>query len=340
MVNQESKFPIDIVYTWVDQSEPVWVEERQKTFYRVHKKQNLCRDGIREREFEKLHQLKYSLRSVSRYADFVNKIYIVTDHQVPTWINLAHPKIELVSHQTVFKDTGKLPSFNSHAIESRLHHIPGLSEHFLYLNEDFFFGSRVSPADFFINSKVSKFFPSPNRIESSPVSPADLGMTAAAKQGQKLMKKHFNQKIVHYISHCPYPLQRSILYEMETVFKAEFNRTASHQFRHINDISIPAFLYFYYAAEKGRAIPSLLKYMYLDKKLDHFIRKMIFSLFTKKYQFFCINGGYTASMADTLNHKILAAFLDFSFPEKCEFEGDSQQFSVNLELIQNKSHFH
>jgi len=339
MVNQKNRFPVDIVYTWVDQSEPAWMEKREKAFHWAHQKQNLCRDGIREREFEKLNQLKFSLRSVSKYADFVNRIYIVSDNQIPAWINLEHPKIEFVSHQTIFGEAGKLPSFNSHAIESRLHHIPGLSEHFLYLNEDFFFGSKVSSTDFFKNRTVSKFFPSPNRIESSPVSSTDLGMTAAAKQGQKLIKKHFNQKILHYISHCPYPLQRSILYEMEKVFKAEFNRTAFHQFRHINDISIPAFLYFYYASAKGRAIPTSIKYMYLDKKLHHFIRKMIFSLFTKKYHFFCINGGYTDFVTNTFNHKILAIFLNFSFPEKCEFEIDTKHCSLHPVLTQNKSYF-
>ena len=77
-----------------------------------------------------------------------------------------------------------------------------------------------------------------------------------------------------------------ILYEMEDVFKNEFYETASHQFRHINDISIPAFLYFYYASGTGRAIPSSLKYMYLDKKMNRFIRKMVMSLFVKKYQSF------------------------------------------------------
>ncbi len=340
MVTHEPEFPIDIVYTWVDQSDPIWIRKRQNAFNHLNVKQNcLCRDGIREREFEKLNQLKFSLRSVRKYADFVNKIYIVTDDQTPTWINLEHPKIEIVSHHTIFEDAGKLPSFNSHAIESRLHHIPGLSEHFLYLNEDFFLGRKVNPDDFFLNGKISKFFPSLNCIESTPVSPADLGMTAAAKQGQRLMQLYFDRKISYYISHCPYPLQRSVLYEMEDVFKNEFNETASHQFRHTNDISIPAFLYFYYASGTGRAVQSSLKYMYLDKKMHHFIRKMVFSLFVKRYQSFCINSGHTNSITNKFCHRILAAFLNISFPQTCEFEIDPKQSRVNLELIQNKSHF-
>jgi len=87
MVMQEPEFPIDIVYTCVDQSDPIWIRKRQNTFNLLSEKQNcLCRDGIREREFEKLKQLKFSLRSVKKYAEFVNKIYIVTDDQTSTWI--------------------------------------------------------------------------------------------------------------------------------------------------------------------------------------------------------------------------------------------------------------
>lgn len=159
MVMQESEFPIDIVYTWVNQSDPIWIRRRKNAFNLLSEEQNnLCRDGVREREFEELSLLKFSLRSVKKYADFVNKIYIVTDDQTPTWINLEYSKIEIVSHSTIFRDAGKLPSFNSHAIESRLHHIPGLSEHFLYLNDDFFFGRKVHPDDFFLNDRISKFF--------------------------------------------------------------------------------------------------------------------------------------------------------------------------------------
>jgi len=73
--------------------------------------------------------------------------------------------------------------------------------------------------------------------------------------------------------------------------------------------------------------------------MNRFIRKMVLSLFVKKYQSFCINSGYKNSITNKFCHRILAAFLNISFPQTCEFEIDSKQSRVNLELIQNKSYF-
>ena len=318
---KQLNFPVDIVYTWVDQSDPIWIKKRANAISLLNEEQrlSLCRDCIRERELESLNQLKFSLRSVNRYAGFIRKIFIVTDDQVPIWLNTAHPKIKIISHRTIFGNEGKLPSFNSHAIESRLHHIPGLSEHFLYLNEDFFFGKTVSADDFFINHNRSKFFSSPQKIGTSAPSPDDLGISSAAKQGQALLKKLFKLNVSHYISHIPYPLRRSILFEMESRFKAEFKSTASHQFRHSRDFSIPAFLFFYYSYATNRAVPAKISCMYLDSHLHKFIRKVFF-LLIRRYKTFCINGGHRSLKALQYRHRLLAVLLKLAFPSACEFE--------------------
>ena len=320
-LKKQLNFPVDIVYTWVDQSDPVWIKKRWDAISLLSEEQrlSLCRDGIQERELEPLNQLKFSLRSVSRYAGFIRKIFIVTDDQIPAWLNTAHPKIEIISHRTIFGNEGKLPTFTSHAIESRLHHIPGLSEHFLYLNDDFFLGKTISTDDFFIYHNKSKFFPSPQKIATSAPSPDDLGIASAAKQGQALLKKQFKLKVSHYISHIPYPLRRSILFEMENRFKTEFKKTASHQFRHSRDFSIPAFLFFYYSYATNRAVPAKISYMYLDSSLLKFIRKAFF-LLIRRYKTFCINGGHRFLKASRYRHKLLAVLLKLAFPGACEFE--------------------
>lgn len=316
-----SDFPVDIVYTWVDQSDPVWLEKRRQAISCLcsEKDTGLCLDFFREREFEKLNQLKFSLRSVSRYAGFVRKIFIVTDDQVPAWLNHRHDKIELISHRKIFKGDGRLPSFNSHAIESRLHHIPGLAEHFLYLNDDFFLGRPVTAADFFQDSEVSRFFPSPIKINPSPVSAEDLAISSAAKQGRRLLRNRFGKTAGYHIVHAPYPLRRSVLFEMEREFPEEFAATADHPFRHQKDQSIAAFLYFYYAVYTGRAVPGSIRYMCLDNHLHHFIRKIFFTLFAGRYQAFCINGGHTAPGDNGIKIKMLRAFLKLCFPQKCEY---------------------
>lgn len=99
--------------------------------------------------FEDNEELRYSLRSLEKYAPWVRRIYLVTNGQIPHWLNLDHPRLTIITHQDIFPNTSHLPTYSSPAIESHIHRIPGLSEHFLYLNDDVMFGSEVWPEDFF-----------------------------------------------------------------------------------------------------------------------------------------------------------------------------------------------
>lgn len=95
--------------------------------------------SVSDSRFTSRDELRFSLRSLEYYASWVRKIFIVTDRQVPSWLDTDDPKITVVDHRDIFSDPSVLPVFNSHAIESQLHHIPGLADHYLYLNDDCFF---------------------------------------------------------------------------------------------------------------------------------------------------------------------------------------------------------
>lgn len=62
-------------------------------------------------------------------------------------MNTDNPRISVVTHEEIFSETDALPTFSSPAIEFNLHHIPGLSEYFLYFNDDVFLGDVVYPYD-------------------------------------------------------------------------------------------------------------------------------------------------------------------------------------------------
>lgn len=93
-----------------------------------------------------------------KYAPWVRNIYIVTNGQIPSWLNLSHPKIHIVTHTAIFSNQTHLPTFASPSIESNIHRIPGLSDHFLYLNDDTMFGQPVYPEDFYTESKGQNVF--------------------------------------------------------------------------------------------------------------------------------------------------------------------------------------
>ena len=100
------------------------------------------------KRFEDFNQLLYSIRSVEAYAPWVRHVFIVTNGQIPVWLNTDHPRVTIVPHTKIFKYKSDLPTFNSMAIETNLHRIPGLSDKFIYLNDDFSFTNPVCLDDF------------------------------------------------------------------------------------------------------------------------------------------------------------------------------------------------
>jgi hypothetical protein len=137
--------PVDLVYLWVDGADPAHAARRAAVTGNAV--------ALDARLFTDHNELKLSLRSVERFLPWVRHIHIVTDRQVPAWLEVRHPKIRLHDHRDLFLDASCLPVFNSAAIEFQLWRIPGLSEHFLYANDDNFFGRPCSKDDFFVFSE-------------------------------------------------------------------------------------------------------------------------------------------------------------------------------------------
>lgn len=130
-------------------------------------------DDVSRSRFVDNGELRYSLRSVERYAPWVRNIYIVTNGQVPNWLNVNHPRIHIIRHEDIFLDKSHLPTFSSPAIESHLHRIPGLSKKFIYLNDDVMFGNEIWPDDFYTQGSGQKVYlswPVPNCAEGCPSS--------------------------------------------------------------------------------------------------------------------------------------------------------------------------
>lgn len=110
-------------------------------------------------------ELKYSIRSLFKYAPWIHHIYLVTDSQIPSWLDLSSNKITIVTHDEIFPNKryilikySHLPTFSSPAIESHIHKIPGLAKHYLYFNDDVFLGNYIYPDDFFTINRGYKIY--------------------------------------------------------------------------------------------------------------------------------------------------------------------------------------
>ena len=138
---------IDFVYLWVDGSDPVWRSKRDTFIGVTHADSSIDCEG----RYADNDELKYSLRSLEKYAPWIRNIFIVTDNQVPKWLDTSNPKIKIIDHCEILPVESR-PCFNSALIEHFLWKIPGLSERFLYGNDDMFINRAVKPSDFFDNN--------------------------------------------------------------------------------------------------------------------------------------------------------------------------------------------
>ena len=139
-----------MVYLWVDGSDPRWLVKHNACIGKTEERSTVnCKGRYADND-----ELKYSLRSVEKYAPWLHKIYIVTDEQTPAWLDTSNPKVCIVDHKDIMPEVC-LPCFNSTVIEHFLCKIPGLSEHFLFANDDMFINRPEKPGDFFATERLT-----------------------------------------------------------------------------------------------------------------------------------------------------------------------------------------
>ncbi len=132
---------IDFVVTWLDNQDPEW----QASFARYCSNAKGYKSEARYRD---MNIFRYWFRAVEAYAPWVHKVFLITNGKFPDWINKDNPKLVLVKHEDYIPKEF-LPTFNSRTIEFHMHRIKGLSEHFVYFNDDMFLNSPVKPDYYF-----------------------------------------------------------------------------------------------------------------------------------------------------------------------------------------------
>jgi hypothetical protein len=137
---------VDFVVTWVDMDDPAWKADFAK--YSGRTEIDNSRNETSEARFRDYGFLKYWFRGVEKFTPWVRRIHFVTCGQKPDWLDTSNPKLHLVDHKD-FMPAEFLPTFNSNVIEFYLHKIPGLAEHFVYFNDDFFLTRDTPPERFF-----------------------------------------------------------------------------------------------------------------------------------------------------------------------------------------------
>ncbi|MFB8145239.1 stealth family protein [Microbacterium sp. NPDC056003] len=309
---------VDIVFSWVDGSSSDF--QRQRAARMAEYVVGEGDDG--PARYRHIDELRYALRSVHMYAPWVRRIFIATDSPTPAWL-LDHPKVTVVRSEEFFADPSSLPTHNSHAVEAQLHRIPGLAEHFLYSNDDMFFGRLVEPELFFTPAGVTKFVECEVRIGSGDPAAHRSGHDNGLRVNRALLQDRFGRRIVRDLEHCATPLRRSVMAELEETFPDDFARTAASRFRSATDISVTNSLYHYFALMTGRAVATREpRTRYVQTTLAASLRRMERLAKRTDVDMFCLNDGGETEVPEQLRTRVVRESLDRMFPVRAPWERD------------------
>ena len=338
----QGKEPIDIVIAWVDGSDPKWQSERRKW-----SAQKGADSSIKWNDSDARYRdwglLRYWFRGIENYAPWVNKVFFVTNGQVPAWLNRDHPKIRCVRHDEYIPQQ-YIPTFSSHCIELNLHRIEDLSEHFIYFNDDMFLLRPTRPEDFFrsgmpcdaaimkpirmiqngIRAEINDLyvindrFSMLNCIRRNPSKWFNLQY--GLKQISSLLMLPYGGFSGFFIAHLPIAYNKSVFHEVWDAYGDILDETCRHRFRDVRDVN--QWLMQYWQFVTGRFVPrapgigrTFEGKKYLDEACE-IIR-------AQKYKMICINDSIDIDDFSAAAEKVRKAFNDI-LPTSSELERECE----------------
>lgn len=297
----------------------------------------------REVRYRGLNNLEYWFRGIEKYASWVNKIHFVTWGHLPEWLDVNHPKLNIVKH-TDFIPKEYLPTFSSHAIELNLHRIEGLTEKFVYFNDDTFIMRKVKPKDFFekglpkdiavLKPNISSFRHSTSAIEAN-----NLEIINTIYDKKKVIKKDFKKwfnlkykrQLLSTVLLMPYDkfpgflnqhlpnsyLKKTFIRLWESEYET-LDKTCQNKFRNGRDVN--QWLFKYTQLVEGNFIPKSVSkgttYSLTNNNED--INK---EFKNRNYKIICINDNDKEPVINFKQEKIkLKKNFEKIFPEKSRYE--------------------
>jgi hypothetical protein len=327
---------IDFVITWVDMDDPAW----QAKFSKYSNNKDNTKNGVSEARFRDNGFLRYWFRGVEKFAPWVRKIHFVTDGQKPEWLDASNPKINLVNHKD-FIPAQFLPTYNSVVIERYIHKIPGLAEHFVYFNDDFYIINNVPEERFFRNGL-------PCDIAVFTYNPTWSQWYRRVKNNTRIINRYFNKREVmslhrdkwfdksygfkakwNYLlkyygkfvtlrtPHNAQPYLKTTFNEVWAAAEKELTETSANRFRSLTDYTPELFRTWQIC--KGNFVPYNT---YRDTKMFPLMirsKQAIKAIYRQSYTLICLNDNVHIHNYDTVIGNIRDAFQHI-LPDKSSFE--------------------
>ena len=248
---------IDFVIIWVDGNDKKHQAKRASYLSKLThdelsiKSQDDFEESVSDLRFVQSDELKYCLRSIKKYAPWYRKIILITDQQVPSFLDvdkLFLDRIEIVDHSELFKDSPEyLPTFNSRAIVTALHTLDSLSEQFILGNDDLMLSGDVTPSFYFEGNKPI--------IRASWYSMPESESVKLHMQGTLNAARMLDFTSDNYLipSHAFMSLDKTRLKKLANAFPIEFRENKSYKFRHREQFLIES-LYNHYCIKQDEGI--------------------------------------------------------------------------------------
>lgn len=332
-----NEYPIDIVIPWVDSADPAWQQEHDK--FSPDKMSDNSTARFRDWDL-----MRYWFRGVEQYAPWVRTIHFVTFGHLPAWLNKEHPKLHIVNHKDYIPEE-YLPTFSSHPIELNMHRIEGLSEHFVYFNDDVYFSQMTKAEDFFKdglpldtacfgvvkNADTANFMPYiylnmmaiiNMRFSKREMLKRDFSKWITPKNGKAML---YNLYLLPWGEYTGFRNYHSGTAFLKSTFEEVWNecgdmltRTCSHKFRSKEDVN--QYLMRYWQLCSGKFFPHKPQNAYYTIGIQDF-ETIKEALFSKNYKIVCINDD-PMDFDFEEEQKRFSQLMQSKYPVKSSFEID------------------
>lgn len=327
---------IDFIVTWVNMDDPKWKED----FLKFSGMQQNEKNGVTEARFRDYGLLRYWFRGIEKFAPWVRKIHFITCGQKPDWLDADNPKINLVEHKD-YIPSQFLPTYNSVVIERYIHKIPGLAEHFIYFNDDFYITRPITQERFFHNGL-------PCDIAAFQYNPAWSQWYKRIKNNIRIINRHFDKREVMKRDHDkwfdksygsrarwnyllkPYgkfitlrtphnaqPYLKSTFEEVWAAAGKELTETSVNRFRAVTDYTPELFRTWQICSGNFEPYNT-----YADTKMFPLMiksKKAVKAIREQKYSLICLNDNKHIRNYNEVMESIREAFESI-LPEKSSFE--------------------
>ncbi|KAN0037690.1 hypothetical protein ACTFIV_003043 [Dictyostelium citrinum] len=314
---------VDLVYTWVNGSDPDHMEIKKQVMFNKTGKEYKDFEPHRYRD---IGGLKYSLRSVRKYAPWIRNIYIITANQIPTWFNFNKPEnVKFIFHKNYYGNISHLPTYSSNSIESNFWNLPNeVSNCFLYLNDDVFFNKPVNRSDYFYDDDYNQmiyeikertqFYDEHRQLEPYAKSFA---------YSNSILNKIWGQDQRRFLPDHGIQVYNKKIWLMihDELFDYGLDQTSSNRFRESSDLQL-SFIYNQFAKRYSNQFKLAPKgaNLYIgiwneEKVINNAIDRI---LTEKDSMTICLNDGF--DFVDDEIHSKLTNLFDTLFPEKSPFE--------------------